>query len=227
MGRKIYDLIFGIGEACSTTQTLRYLNLQDRSFPLDWCYGADFQVRINLLANKFDRFFEEEDLEFTEIDKGSKKQTFKNKFTGISFNHDFLPDIEFKKQYPEIRSKYDRRIKRLVNAIENSKKVLVVFIELPTSITSPNITDEIIIDRYQNLSKSYPNTNIDLLYIKHAPSYDFSKIDSSNLLPNIYKFQYNNSSPVPNLPDFTINYITTKLLFTTMNIMYIPRAWNE
>ena len=40
---KTYDFIFGLGNACSCTQTLREADLQVLSFPFDWVIlsGAD------------------------------------------------------------------------------------------------------------------------------------------------------------------------------------------
>ena len=51
-----YDLIFGIGEACSCTQILRKSLLQNCSYPLDWLYGLDFSKRVDILVSEFSDF---------------------------------------------------------------------------------------------------------------------------------------------------------------------------
>lgn len=47
------------------------------------------------------------------------------------FNHDFKIDETLDEGYERVRSKYQRRLERLYSQIEQSNKILVVYLQLP------------------------------------------------------------------------------------------------
>ena len=57
-----YDFIFSIGEACSCTSVLRNSGLQFESYPLDWIWGGNIELRTMFLINNFDGFFNKDSL---------------------------------------------------------------------------------------------------------------------------------------------------------------------
>lgn len=161
-----YDLIFGIGSACLCSQTLRKLNLQFYSYPLDWLYGRDFSYRADLLINEFKDFINYGDLVFESKWNNDRKNpcdVYKNKRTGIVFNHDFPKDIPLEKSFEQIRQKYERRIKRLIEQLRQSNKVLIVYIEVPGN--NENVNERTLRDCQRKIEEKFPDKQVDLLYV--------------------------------------------------------------
>ena len=166
MKSRKYDFIFSIGEACSCTQVLRQLGLQDASYPFDWLFGNTFIGRCKILSEEFKDFIRKEDLEFFREEKSIKCNAYHNKLNDIVFNHDFLKSINFEEAYTIVREKYDRRIKRLLNKIQNSNSVLVVYMEIPTT-NHVEVPNEEILQGYSILKEKFGD-KINLLYIKNS-----------------------------------------------------------
>jgi len=165
--RKIYDLVFSIGEACSCTQAIRSAGLQLKSYPLDWLFGSNFEGRCEILANRFENFINKKDLEYTYSERSIKCNAYHNIQNDITFNHDFLESVSFDEMYELVKKKYDRRIKRLLKQINKSKNILVVYIETPTK-THASISDECIIKSVQLVKDAYKNKNFDFLYFSNV-----------------------------------------------------------
>lgn len=161
-----YDLIFGIGAACSCTQILRKCRLQFFSYPFDWLYGADIETRCKILANNFSDFINFDDLENTLKTNNDDKNlcdVYHNKLNNIYFNHDFSHNVPLQECYANINEKYNRRAKRLIHQIEKSKNVLVVYLQTPNNQTV--ISDTTLQNAYQTILNRFPNQNINLLYL--------------------------------------------------------------
>ena len=159
-----FDLIFSIGAACSCTQTLRESFLQYYSYPFDWLYGSDFLSRVKILVNNFEHWLDKSDL----ASYGKRVDThpndiYKNARTNIVFNHDFKIDTPLDESYSEVKEKYDRRIRRLLNQIEASKNILLVYIESPEKREETLQKD--LIDSYHLLKNRFPNVDIHILYL--------------------------------------------------------------
>ena len=133
-------------------------------------YGSDFIGRCNILANKFKNFIEKNDLEYSYYDKYSKCNVYYNKNNGIYFNHDFLKTEPFEDTYEIVKEKYERRINRLLNKINKSNSVLVVYFEKSPDQNSlekwknHNISNKEIIMGYTTLKAAFGN-KINLLYL--------------------------------------------------------------
>jgi hypothetical protein len=168
--KKKYDFVFSIGEACSCTQALRDAKLQDFSYPFDWLYGADFSKRIDIIVSEFRDFVNQEDLEAvgqTNQDIHNLCDLYYNKRNGITFNHDFLAGKPLFETYENVRAKYDRRVKRLLNNIKAAKKILVVCIETPIT-NHAYISNQDIETVFKKLADKFPNQKIDLLYLQNS-----------------------------------------------------------
>lgn len=161
-----YDFIFGTGAACSCTALLRTAQLQFASYPFDWLYGGTFVDRCRILANRFDRFIELQDLSYSYMERSISCTAYHNDFNGITFNHDFLKDVPIEKSYPAVREKYNRRIHRLLSGIESSSSVLIVYLETPDNET--HAADAHLIEGYDLLKEAFPGIDIDILYICHS-----------------------------------------------------------
>lgn len=165
-----YDLIFSLGELCFCAGFLKSKRLRLFSCPFDWIYGSSFLGRMDILNNKFKDFLNIEDLEYVgerlELPGISPANIFKNKRTNIIFNHDFKVKTPLEKSFPNVKKKYERRIKRLLKNLSYPKKdILIVYMESPNSNDNPKDDFEII-EAVEKLNKTF-KANINLMYFKH------------------------------------------------------------
>lgn len=181
---KKYDFIFSIGEACSCTQALRNNFLQIASFPFDWLFGSNFIGRCKILTQEFERFIEKDDLEYSYEERSISCQAYHNKFNDITFNHDFKKDMPFEDAYKEVFEKYQRRIKRLFDEIQNAKSVLIVYIESPLT-NHINIENSEITEGF-NILKNKFGDKINLLYVKYTKD----KYTTEELQPKLTKIEW-------------------------------------
>ena len=167
MKKQKYDLVFSLGEACSSTSSLRRAGLQFKSYPLDWLFGSDFIGRCKIVASCFKRFLEYSDLEYSYSERSISCDAYHNKYNDLTFNHDFGAGLDLKQTYPAVKDKYDRRISRLLTSINGSNSVLIVYIETPVK-NHPVVDDNTLIQGCKILAEAFPNTKIDLLYFSHS-----------------------------------------------------------
>lgn len=164
-----FDLIFGIGENCDTSLILRHFELQLCSYPLDWVRGGTLANRIELLCSNFEDFFNKEDLKQVDNAKNPDTNVYFNKKNNLHFVHDFLASESFEKNYSDVKNKYQRRIERLFSKIEQSRKVLVVYIaknaeKSEDSKKAENI-ESLIEKAQEKLAQKYKNTSFHFLYL--------------------------------------------------------------
>ena len=226
LNKKKYDLIFGIGEACSCTQSLRKYNLQIRSFPFDWLYGSDFLRRCQIIAQRFDRFIDINDLKDTgkvNNDKNNPCKVYNNIHNDITFNHDFFITEDFNTIYPIVKEKYNRRIKRLLKNFETSKNILIVYMEPPTS-DHPKIENNTIIEGYNLIQKTFLNADIDLIYIQNSNSPQKQEILSNHIFKFILPYKNTQNDSVDHAVDLTkLEHIFTKYELNIPYIFYLIR----
>ena len=160
-----YDLVFGIGGACSCTQILRKCCLQFNTYPFDWLFGTDILTRAKILTHHYRDFINFKDLEdagYNNKDKNNLCEVYNNKRNGIVFNHDFAFGKPLTETYDAVKEKYDRRIKRQFWQIKNSKNVLVVYLQIPND--QAEIDDKMLLESHNILKDAFPEQNITLLY---------------------------------------------------------------
>ena len=186
-----YDCVFSLGEVCFCANYLQAMQLRKFSSPFDWIAGATFKERMWFLLHDFENFFNKEDLsphgkrEFPE-----PCDIYYNKRTHIVFNHDFPLNKPFEVTFPKVEAKYIRRIKRLYKFIKQSKLVLIVYME--KAETKSGITsDDELCALMDELGKKFPNSHIDLLYIRHnenmkAGEYASSRVDEHVITAECY-----------------------------------------
>ena len=163
---KQYDCVFSLGEACFIAIHLRKNGLRMFSGPFDWMYGSNFKTRCDILASKFENYFNKEDLEFKEYRETNKMVTYRNKRTDIHYNHDFHSDLPFDYEYNIVKEKYDRRINRLLKIISTAKNVLICYGDLANSKNGAK-SDTEIVDCIKKLNEVYAPAKIEMLYVKH------------------------------------------------------------
>lgn len=173
MKKTRYDLVFGVGNACSATQTLREAGLQFESFPFDWvAYKVedDLDERTEMLRTDFAHWFDRADLVFAgNFDFGwHARAIYNNRRTGVVFNHDFNRGEDFDAAYGHVAEKYRRRVERLLVRIGVSKRVLVFRLDRPDQKvpTSP----ESCVRLKEMLEAKFPGVAFDILLMTHDPA---------------------------------------------------------
>ena len=155
-----YDTVVSVGAACFVPETLKDLKLRDFSGPFDWMYGSHAVTRLKYIKNGFKDYFNFEDFEYVGENPDNGKIVYKNKKSGIYYNHDF-PRGEFKDVFYPIAEKYKRRTERFINHLKTDKRVLLVFFEL-----NDRGDKDQIVKVMDDINKKYP-AHIDLLYVNH------------------------------------------------------------
>lgn len=161
-----YNVIISLGSNCACTLFLRHVGLQKESFPFDWLSSHSFEARVLLLANGFKNFFNREDFVMTKKNTSNDGQAdiYRNNKTGFFFHHDFPSDCSLEDVFCEVNKKYERRIKRLYDKIETSKRVLFVWLD-----SNYCLTEKQILDGYVLLSQKFPHQKISFLIVEHDP----------------------------------------------------------
>ena len=214
--KKKYDLIFGIGEACSCSQILRKCRLQFFSYPYDWLFGSDILSKTKILTDNYKDFINKEDLEDTGKNNTDKKnlcEIYHNKRNNITFNHDFAYDKPFEETYKEVKTKYDRRINRQISQLEKSSNVLAVYLQTPNN--GNIVKEEVLKEVYQTFKNRFPNQNISLLYLfcEHSNK----KIEYKKLSDNIYTAYFDYDAYNKEFP-YETNRQTLQKLFCKLKI---------
>lgn len=194
--KKKYDFIFGIGEACSCSSSLRSAYLQIKSLPFDWIGGSDFVKRVNIIVNDFKNFISKENLVYIGNNEIPSHlcDIYKNNENNLIFNHDFLSGKNFDEEYIKVQNKYKRRAERLIKNIKNSDKVLVVWLATPGAARI-NISDKEYIEGYNILTEKFSDTKIDLLVFNYEKGLAFKNKKYEKISENIekYTFDYHKS----------------------------------
>lgn len=180
---KKFDFICSIGEDCACSSYMRRFRLQNASYPFDWLTKATFDTRINLILSNFQSFLDIENFrllpklhELTD----DRCDYYENTKLELYFYHDFLIGIPLEKTFPSVKAKYERRIKRFYEKIEEASKVLFIWWS-----RDKIIADSTLLKTQQALAEKFPYQEINLLIFEN----DFEKkeIEYFSINKNILK----------------------------------------
>ena len=175
MKRK-YDVVFGMGAACSCSQALREAGLQLASFPFDWVGGPGACFKAQMMVDDFAGWFGPETFTRLEPPKFSTAAWYRDKF-GFTPIHDFHADVPFDEELPKVREKYRRRIDRLARLLDAAKRALVVYIE-SDGFETASVEDAARVR--ETLAGRWPGVAFDVLLMKYREGVPFSRrIDES------------------------------------------------
>ena len=196
-----FDLIVSIGEDCACSSYLRKFNLQSASYPFDWLFSAPLENRLELLLSNFEGFLDKKYLVYLEKKpdcvNDCRNEYYKNIKNEIVFLHDFPINMSFDEGHKFVFEKYQRRIKRLYEKIEKSKKVLFVWLGKTQSIEN----DEII-EYQRKLTEKFKNENIYLLILENIPNYKEQDFKEEKISEKILKIKYDTKiTKVPHTSD--------------------------
>lgn len=174
--RRKYDLIFGLGPACSCSETLRHAGLQLLSFPFDWLnptnYDGDLLRRADFVCNKFNGWIRMEDFECLGEVSNTGMERCRNEALGLNFIHDFPFGKPIGETFDAVASKYQRRIGRLLQLISRSQSVLVVRLDLPHFDHATPLADCRLCR--EKLMCAFPGTRFDFLLFQPANGIAFA-----------------------------------------------------
>ncbi|MCF7845044.1 MAG: papain-like cysteine peptidase [Kiritimatiellales bacterium] len=167
-----YDFVFSLGEACFVATFLKEQGLRLFSGPFDWVYGRTFVDRFTMLLKDFEHFFEKQDIIYRRQYKLSRGEhdVYFNNHTKLAHIHDFSFNADFEKEYPVIKAKYDRRIKRLLDYMNGSKRILIVYAEMAKD-QSPAPSLQRFAELFAQSHEKYQD-KISVLYMKHNPDFN-------------------------------------------------------
>jgi hypothetical protein len=123
-----YDAIFSLGDLCLASIQLRKNNLRPFAGVIDWM-GSPFLHDVNrLLTNRFTSFMELQHLTIRGYANADMLLVSDDTYNIMS-NHDFVASkntLTYLATYPEVKAKFDRRIKRFIEKMETSRRILFV-----------------------------------------------------------------------------------------------------
>lgn len=122
-----YDIAISLGASCQTAEQLRKHGLRCFAGPFDWTVLESVPCLINAINNRFDNYFNIDNL--TVQEKHDHTYLVFDKLYQCMSVHDFpIVDNESKifDVYPEFIAKMQRRIDRFYDRIKKSKKTLFV-----------------------------------------------------------------------------------------------------
>lgn len=215
--RKSYDFIFGLGNACSCTQTLRQAGLQYLSFPFDWVVMGgehDLEHRVSFIENGFRGWFEQKDLVKVRSYAEGNKDIYRNTATDTIFNHEFKIGDDLAERFPAVRAKYDRRIVRFLSLLKSSKTILVLRMDRPDQ-DIPTSPDEC----HQALSRLrtlYPQAEFDMILLSMADGIAFADRRVDDLGDGLTRIAFDYRDTKPGVPPFAVRFADTSAALAEM-----------
>ncbi len=184
---KKYDFIASLGAICACSYALRSKNLQDYSYPFDWIGRCSLKGRIELLLNKFDDWMHIEDMEIIgKLYHPFNCDIYRSTKTGLTYNHDFPLNVPLEESFPEVKARYDRRTSRMVKMVEQSKKILFVYVEAMEEGTQ--MTYEQVKECYDLLKTHYPDKEFNIKYFFYTEGERYyQKYDNIEIIGFDYK----------------------------------------
>lgn len=177
---KKFDLIVSLGADCQTSYQLRKNFLQIKSYPLDWLYSNETNLIAMLAKDNFKDFLNKDYLVITSHEANGDLHISNTKYQ-INLIHDFKGD-KIENDYETNKEKYTRRINRLLRDIQNSNKILLVYL-------SRNANNEEIKNLHSTFKEKYPTKNFYLYWIYPSKQ---DEIIQEEIDSKIFKIYLNN-----------------------------------
>lgn len=206
--RQKYDLVLGMGYACSCAQAVRAAGLQFASFPFDWAASINspkMSYHIDTICNDFANWFEKKDLVLLSqrdvaMWETSEADVYRNVRTDYFFPHDFAKGADFDKAYEEVASKYRRRIARLYELLRSSKRVLLVRLDSPG--TKLETTADDCREAQVRLRAKFPGVAFDAIYLTIDPARKFADRIEEIVSDGVLHVAFDYACHQPNMPGY-------------------------
>jgi len=202
-----YDLVFGLGYACSCSLALRAAGLQFESFPFDWntCQAEDdLLVRADLIRSDFAHWLDKDDLSFFSHNlERESMDVYTNSRTKFVLIHDFEKDVPFDTALARVTDKYNRRIARLYERIRASRRVLVVRLDSPSQPKPTPV--EHCRKALDVLAGKFPGVSFDLLLLSLEKGLPLEKRAVESVGDRITRVAFDYRVQAPGAPDYLTN----------------------
>lgn len=213
MKKTRYDLVFGMGSACSCSQTIRAAGLQFESFPYDWAahmpLEKDLEGRLEAIEGDFAHWFDKEDLYFTgNYDYGwHARAKYQNRRTGGLFHHDFNVGEDFDAAYPAVLAKYRRRIDSLYRRIRASHRVLAFRLDFVGQKVPTSVED--CIRARQRLMAKFPGVTFDWILMAHDTSFTMDNPKDELVSEGVRYVAFDCHCDDPRAPSYQPDFVKT------------------
>lgn len=212
-----FDLVFSVGEDCSAAMHLRQAGLRDCSSPFDWICHASFLTPFDLLATGLRGFLEKENLRwFPKPASGmrdAKTENYEDRRTGYYFYHDFPVGQSLDESYPQVKEKYDRRIRRLDGRLRQGGNVLLVWWS-----RDKKIQDDEARAALEKVQAAYPASRFHLLMFENDLTVKVGQIREEAVSDRIIRIVGN---ICPNLGETTGYRPTTQKVLRKLGVSYV------
>lgn len=195
-----YDLIFGIGATCIATDMLDYFHLRRFSNPFDWTAGMEpdgwfqkpdvhrdtrFREKIYAICDNFKDWLKPEYFKYVNSWRTPQEPHHHvvNIKTKIRYRHEFPANLDIVQYWPKFVEKTQRRIKNLYTAINESNRILIVWISSvgdQRTVLEQNVSDTDIKWAVKQMQKLYPNKIFDFVFFEPdgtKKQFEYEKIE--------------------------------------------------
>ena len=178
---KKFKQVVSLGAHCFPAIELERINRRPCSLPFDWLITHNFQSVLTLIENHFDGFLEEASL----FQMKKYPGYYVNKKYSVDFYHDFSSLKSLDSQLGKVCEKYNRRIERFYQTIEEPTLFLRYltpqdrefvwqhYEEIAAIIKKFNPQNEIIFVASSDLRM--PPADFPVFYVEKAPDEDVAK----------------------------------------------------
>lgn len=123
----MYDAFIGLGGSCQIAHQLEVNKLKGPSLPFDWVVSP-FSSLHTLIQNNFADLLLKENTVLVQDDEAGWYVLDRKYRT--RFLHDFPLDLDFMRAYDEVKAKYERRSRRLLELLDSSRRVLLIRLDI-------------------------------------------------------------------------------------------------
>ncbi|GAY75484.1 DUF1796 family putative cysteine peptidase [Sporolactobacillus inulinus] len=186
-----YDAIFSLGDLCLASIQLRRHNLRPFAGVIDWMGSPSLNDVNRLLKNRFEGFMDASHLSIRGYANAQNLLVAEEQY-GIMSNHDFDTARNtgaYLATYPEVKAKFDRRIKRFLNKCETSKRILFVRTEgtFDEILALEDTLSELVKGDFRILVINH--TNVSGIVVQNWPLDNVLSLE----FPNVEKWEGNNA----------------------------------
>jgi len=164
-----YDAIFSLGDLCLAALQLRKNNLRPFAGPLDWMSSPSLPSVSRLLKSRFIGYMDKSNLTpsgySTGVDSSEPYICVTDMGYQIVSSHDFKADkntLSNLATYPEVRAKFDRRIKKFLDILSTGKRILFIRTEgtFEEVLELEEVLSQLVENEFHILLVNHTNTSV-------------------------------------------------------------------
>lgn len=203
-----YDAIYSLGDLCLAALQLRKNNLRPFAGPLDWMSSPSLPSVSLLLKNQFNGYMDKSNLMpigySTGVDSTEQYLCVTDTGYQIVSSHDFKASkntFTNLATYPEVKAKFDRRVKKFLDILSTGKRILFIRTEgtFEEILQLESVLSQLVKNDFHILLVNHTDTN-DLIE-KDWPVESVCAIE----LPDVEKWQGNDEYWRSIFKDITIS----------------------